>query len=519
MPLDSPPDNQQDQLSEDWSSSTTPSKLDEITCQNLLTRMTIHISDTFKRINPVFDYDSDFNPKRVLTKPGVSMKNDNYDNANSDFILYVHAILGEHYSQRYEVIDILGSGTFGQVVKCRNLETGELVAVKVIKNKPAYTKQGRVEIEILSHLNNVVDPDNKHNLLRLKDSFSYKNHLCLVFELLSANLYDLIKQNHFKGLSMNLIRIFSTQLLNALYLIKQSNIIHCDLKPENILLKDLDLPIIKVIDYGSSCNEAEQTYTYIQSRFYRAPEVIIGHRYTTAIDMWSFGCIVAELFLGLPLFPGNSEYNQLTRIIEAVGDIPDHMILEGKYGYKYYNIEESDDKGLLYYSLKDIQQYSDETNKQEKPSKRYLSTYNLNNLILKYPFLNPSITKAEREKEIRLREMLLDFLKKILVIDPEERLSPEQALNHPFIAGFDMEGSYRKHEELFLLGRHIRNQMKKEQKAYNDTPVDLISLDSDSNTHSKPSTSQSINLNDFSIESHDSLLTPSLSSEIFYNSE
>lgn len=76
---------------------------------------------------------------------------------------------------------------------------------------------------------------------------------------------------------------------------------------------------IKVIDFGSSCHEANRIYTYIQSRFYRSPEVLLNMRYTGAIDMWSFGCIVAELFLGLPLFPGSSEYNQLFRIVEMLG--------------------------------------------------------------------------------------------------------------------------------------------------------------------------------------------------------
>ena len=81
----------------------------------------------------------------------------------------------------------------------------------------------------------------------------------------------------------------------------------------------LQSPQIKVIDFGSACHERQTVYTYIQSRFYRSPEVLLGMSYTAAIDMWSLGCIAVELFLGLPLFPGTSEYNQLTRIIEMLG--------------------------------------------------------------------------------------------------------------------------------------------------------------------------------------------------------
>ena len=78
-------------------------------------------------------------------------------------------------------------------------------------------------------------------------------------------------------------------------------------------------PTIKVIDFGSACHESSHVYTYIQSRFYRSPEILLGLPYTSAIDMWSLGCIVAELFIGIPLFPGSSEYNQLFRIIEMLG--------------------------------------------------------------------------------------------------------------------------------------------------------------------------------------------------------
>jgi dual specificity protein kinase YAK1 len=157
----------------------------------------------------------------------------------------------------------------------------------------------------------------------MRDSFIHKHHLCLVFELLSSNLYELIKQNQFQGLSIQLVKVFTSQLLDALTVLKDARLIHCDLKPENILLKSLQSPQIKVIDFGSACHERQTVYTYIQSRFYRSPEVLLGIPYTAAIDMWSLGCIAVELFLGLPLFPGTSEYNQITRIVEMLGCVAD----------------------------------------------------------------------------------------------------------------------------------------------------------------------------------------------------
>lgn len=216
-------------------------------------------------------------------------------------------------------MDALGSGTFGQVVKCQNIKTKELIALKVIKNKPAYYNQSLIEVEILDQINTHFDPRGTHHIVRMKDSFVFRNHLCIGFEILSVNLYELIKQNQYRGLSTNLIRIFVRQILDALTILKKAKLIHCDLKPENILLQTLESPLIKVIDLGSACHENQTVYTYIQSRFYRSPEVLLGLPYTGSIDVWSLGCIAAELFLGLPLFPGTSEYNQISRIVELLG--------------------------------------------------------------------------------------------------------------------------------------------------------------------------------------------------------
>lgn len=138
---------------------------------------------------------------------------------------------------RYLILDVLGQGTFGQVVKCQNLKTNAIVAVKVIKNKPAYFNQSMMEVTVLELLNERYDVDDRHHILRLQDTFIHRRHLCLVFELLSVNLYELIKQNQFRGLSMSLVRVFSAQLLDALCVLNEARIIHCDLKPENVLLK------------------------------------------------------------------------------------------------------------------------------------------------------------------------------------------------------------------------------------------------------------------------------------------
>lgn len=205
-----------------------------------LQALTTHLPSTYRICNPGFQYESSRNPRRVLTKPSKGVKNDGFDNEDSDYILYVNDILGSeetNHKNRYLILDVLGQGTFGQVVKCQNLKTQEVVAVKVVKNKTAYFNQSMMEVSVLDLLNGRMDKNDDHHILRLKDTFIHRQHLCLVFELLSVNLYELIKQNQFRGLSTTLVRVFAQQLLNGLCLLSKAKLIHCDLKPENILLK------------------------------------------------------------------------------------------------------------------------------------------------------------------------------------------------------------------------------------------------------------------------------------------
>ncbi|KAM6502043.1 Protein kinase-like domain containing protein [Amanita muscaria] len=405
-----------------------------------LQQLTTSITDTYHICNPQFRYESTHNPRRVLTKPSKPVHNEGFDNEDYDYILYVNDWLGTEEGHKYLILDILGQGTFGQVVKCQNMKTHEVVAVKVVKNKPAYFNQSMMEVTILELLNKSCDPNDEHHILRLRDSFIHRNHLCLVFELLSSNLYELIKQNQFQGLSTQLVKVFMAQLLDAMTVLKDARLIHCDLKPENILLKSLQSPQIKIIDFGSACHERQTVYTYIQSRFYRSPEVLLGMNYTAAIDVWSLGCIAVELFLGLPLFPGTSEYNQLTRIIDMLGMPPLSMLNTGKQVHQFFDTHEvwnpQSNQNEKRYRLKSIEQYSREHNTNEQPGKQYFKANSLPELINSAP-LPPSKNRTphEIEKEMNNRAAFIDFCQGLLNLNPVTRWTPQQARMHPFITG------------------------------------------------------------------------------------
>uniref|UniRef100_A0A1D1Z8E6 Putative serine/threonine-protein kinase yakA n=1 Tax=Anthurium amnicola TaxID=1678845 RepID=A0A1D1Z8E6_9ARAE len=412
----------------------------------MVARLTKDIVETYQICNPNFKYFEALNPKRYLTSPHVGVLNDGHDNANSDLILSVNLVL-VGLCQRYIVKDILGHGTFGQVAKCWSPESNNYVAVKIIKNQPAYFRQALVEISILGTLNQKYDPDDRHHIVRILDYFKYQRHLCISFEMLGSNLYELLKINNYKGLTLNVIRDFSQQILHALVIMKNAGIIHCDLKPENILLcGSKEKPTaIKVIDFGSACTEGHTIYSYIQSRYYRSPEVLLGYPYNTAIDMWSVGCIVAELFLGLPLFPGASEFDLLKRMIEILGgQPPDDVLREAKNTSKYFkhvgsihSLEVNELHKGCYSAYRVLTEDEFEAREMKKPviGKKYFGNLvTLEEIIRGYPYRKNINEKELAEEKVR-RLALVDFLKGLVEFDPVKRWSPLQASRHPFVTG------------------------------------------------------------------------------------
>ncbi|CAK0783935.1 hypothetical protein CVIRNUC_007138 [Coccomyxa viridis] len=401
--------------------------------------------------------------RKCLTVPSEGRGNDGHDNEHNDLILNVDDVLSSG-SRRYIVRDLLGQGTFGQVVRCVREDSREDVAVKVIKNQTAFYHQARVEVGVLQFLNTRGDPDNKHHIVRMRDFFMHCSHLCLVFELLSVNLYELVKHNQFRGLSMNLLRFFILQILDALSVLCESNIIHCDLKPENVLLKGLDSGDIKVIDFGSACFENRTMYSYIQSRFYRSPEVLLGYPYTVAIDMWSLGCMAAELFLGLPLFPGASEHDLLVRIVEMLGPPPGHVLAKAQHTKKYFERCEalaSSASGApistLEYKLRTQAEFEAANGVKAPAGKRYFQHTQLHDIVGSYPFRS-GLADAQLAEEKNSREAFLDFLLGVLDLDPSTRWTPRQALQHPFITQQRFTGPFQPAPARQERGQPMRGQ-------------------------------------------------------------
>lgn len=220
-------------------------------------------------------------------------------------------------SRTYTAQRILGKGSFGVVYQAQIIETGEIVAIKSIK-KPERDREVQILKELAGH----------NNIVSLKGAFlSNENEdepkLNLVLEFLSDTLHRVIKhynQQH-KCMDMYWIRYYMYQLLRGLACIHGKGIVHCDIKPQNLLI-DGRTQTLKLCDFGTAKRMVfgDASRPYACSRYYRAPELILGATdYTTSIDLWSAGCVFAEMILGQPMFTGKDGIDQLLEIIKVIG--------------------------------------------------------------------------------------------------------------------------------------------------------------------------------------------------------
>ena len=348
---------------------------------------------TLYELTEIKDYDKIyfFGKDSKKIKSNNQSNNYNYDDNDNRYRL----VKIDHIAYRYEIKKCLGKGVFGNVILTYDHKENGNVAMKILRNEKRFYRQGNIEIELLKKIKKN-DPDNKHNVVHIKEYFQFRQHLCITFELLHLDLYTALKLNKFKGYQFDTVKKIARQILEALNFLKNLNIIHCDLKPENILFKSDDSNDVKIIDFGSACQSSNKIHKYIQSRYYRSPEIILEANYSFPIDMWSYGCIISELYIGKPLFPGHNENEQLVYIMEIIGKPPPCLIYRSKrtkYFYLNGKLKTHDSKG-----------------RNRRPNSRHFS-------------------KALKTDN----KVFIDFISKCLIFEPSERMTPTQALNHKWI--------------------------------------------------------------------------------------
>ncbi|XP_056250001.1 cyclin-dependent kinase-like 1 isoform X2 [Seriola aureovittata] len=225
--------------------------------------------------------------------------------------------------EKYEKIGKIGEGSYGVVFKCRNKDTGQIVAIKKFvesEDDPIIKKIALREIRMLKQL--------KHaNLVNLIEVFRRKRKLHLVFEYCDHTVLNELDR-HPRGVPEHLVKSITWQTLQAVNFCHKQNCIHRDVKPENILITKHQ--VIKLCDFGFArilTGPCDYYTDYVATRWYRAPELLVGDtQYGPPVDVWAIGCVFAELMSGIPLWPGKSDMDQLYLIRKTLGDlIPRHQ--------------------------------------------------------------------------------------------------------------------------------------------------------------------------------------------------
>nr|XP_018911496.1 PREDICTED: cyclin-dependent kinase-like 1 [Bemisia tabaci] len=314
------------------------------------------------------------------------------------------------HMDKYEKIGKLGEGSYGVVFKCRNRETNQLVAIKKFvesEDDPLIRKIALREIRLLKSL--------KHpNLVNLIEVFRRKRKLHLVFEYCDHTvLHELERQTH--GCPKHLTQSITWQTLRGVAYCHRHNIIHRDVKPENILLTSTG--IVKLCDFGFArvMNPGEDYTDYVATRWYRAPELLVGDtQYGTPVDVWAIGCVFAELLRGAALWPGKSDVDQLYLIRRTLGDL----------------------------------------------TPRHMHVFRTNEFFRGITLPTPDTLDPLENKIPTDDRLVLDFLQRCLDKDPLRRWSCEQLLHHPYFDELLFDAALITEEPILSSRRNSREKSR-----------------------------------------------------------
>ncbi|KAL1959467.1 hypothetical protein VTO42DRAFT_1912 [Malbranchea cinnamomea] len=339
---------------------------------------------------------------------------------------------------RYTIIKLLGQGTFGKVVEAYDRQKKTRCAVKIIRSVQKYRDASRIELRVLSTLA-LNDKTNRNKCIHLRDSFDFRNHICIVTDLLGPSVFDFLKANGFVPFPSSQIQSFARQLFTSVAFLHDVNLIHTDLKPENILLVNnayqtftynrtipssshtqsrtarqrrvlLDSEI-RLIDFGSATFDDEYHSSVVSTRHYRAPEIILNLGWSFPCDIWSIGCILVEFFTGDALFQTHDNLEHLAMMEVVCGSKIDpkivRQVVQGRGSHansaaKYFN------RNKLDYPNAETSRASRKYVKAMKPLHEFIPQNNSFN------------------------RQFLDLLRKIFVYDPSQRITAKQALQHPW---------------------------------------------------------------------------------------
>jgi serine/threonine-protein kinase PRP4 len=437
--------NQNPELSSDAYHETDPKALSTLPAEKV-----VPVKKQKKEFD-MFASDDEDEEEDVATEEAVAAKGtvldekllDNWDDPEGYYKLISNELVD---GGRYRMIKGLGRGVFANVAQAEEVQAdrGEsksrIVAIKMIRRNDLMRRASQKEMDFLRKVNEA-DPQDKRHIIRLLGSFDHKGHLCIVFEHMSKNLRDLLKEEtNGHGLTLPAVRIYARQMFLGLQHLQNCQVIHLDLKPDNVLVS-ADKKTIKLADFGTAVDKRDviERTEYLVSRFYRAPEIILGMEVGYPVDMWAVGCTVYELWTGKILFTGRSNNQMIKSFMDCLGWPSEKLLKKGLVNNILDNFE-------LGPPLKFISREVDQYNKVRFPDPRK-GMANVSQL---------SVRKIEQQKKInrdmktRVHEAarsistggpsvgelndLADLLSASLHMNVEKRITPKEALAHKFFA-------------------------------------------------------------------------------------
>ena len=345
------------------------------------------------------------------------------DNQDYQLIISVGQKLDDGNGNVYVALEMLGTGQFGQVIKVGLEGTQNVYAMKITKSHDFFRLQADQEVNLLKYVCNNIDGDELSHISRIISFFDFKHHLCILFDLLSFDLYKIISFREFRGLPLVIIQPMLRQMLQVLVALKRIGIVHSDIKPENIVLSSVEAVNVILIDFGSARGIDQPCSFYIQSRYYRAPEVVLAIPHSYPIDIWSLACVAVELFLGVPLLPGQSEIHLLELIVEMFGQFPPEIVRASPRNNQLFNSDGT---------LKTEEEICALLGQQPTEFTPYLLFKSLPEIVMTYE-MSLGTTPEEKEKETNRRALFIDLMLQMFALNPEQRITPEDALKHQFI--------------------------------------------------------------------------------------
>eukprot|EP01083_Nonionella_stella_P098811 277941_1 len=345
---------------------------------------------------------------------------------------------------RYRILGVAGQGTFGTVLSVFDTRREENLAMKVVRSVRRYLDAAEIEVKILDKLR-LADADGNSHCVKLRKSlichYRSRRHVCIVFEKLGRSLYEFLKKNRYQGFYLEQVRTYGKQLLDAVAFCHSIGLVHTDLKPENILFvsdeyrtiqkggQEYRIPLdneIRLIDFGGATWNKDHHARMINTRQYRAPEVILGIGWDYASDLWSVGCILAELYTGELLFGTHEDGEHLAlmqKILEC--QIPSELTL--------YAIDLAENQKPAHRSRRKRRGRSSSTPRAD-------ALFYSDTGELRWPQISKTTDSKEHVASAKTLDELipdadfLDLLRGLLTYHSKRRLSAKDALTHKFFA-------------------------------------------------------------------------------------